>query len=442
VNDWGVVAGTIIDANGGARAIDVDTASTISGLTIRGGTYGVYCDSASPTIEKCIIEDNTTTGVYCSGGGPEIINNKICDNDSYGIYSDGSSAEVRNNWIYRNDSEGIRFEGTAGVAPLVRNNTIAYNTQRGVYRQGTATSPTISNCVLWENNNDLAGCSATYSCIQDNDSGTGNIHDNPLFVDDANDDYHLDMNSPCTDTGNPSEPSSSTDEIDIDGEFRVVAVVDMGADETYYPVSWWKFDEGSGSTAYDSSRNNHGNAHYTSWTTGKIDGALEFNSDYDYVDVGDQEDLDFGTSTDFTLSAWFQTSSSSAQMIVNKKEQGTTPGYDVYVQSGEIYARIGEDGEVPVVAVSSGEDFDDGSWHHMAAVFDRDDVITVYVDANDVATSASISGIDCDTGWEFFVGNRKTNTVYFNGKIDDVRVYNRALSDEEVLGLYEDGSGG
>ncbi len=115
---------------------------------------------------------------------------------------------------------------------------------------------TLRNSVFW-NNTDTDGAngnetahifdepafgenviSVEYSCVQDNDPddagaypGTGNIDDDPMFVDPANNDYHLAPGSPCIDAGDPNFVPQSGD-TDIDGEPRVMGCrVDMGVDE-------------------------------------------------------------------------------------------------------------------------------------------------------------------------------------------------------------------
>ena len=92
-------------------------------------------------------------------------------------------------------------------------------------------SPTITNCILWENSDDLIGCSATYSCIQDGDAGEGNVSSYPYFVDRYNGDYSLLPRSPCIDAGDPGY-APQPGETDIDDNPRVVGGrVDMGACE-------------------------------------------------------------------------------------------------------------------------------------------------------------------------------------------------------------------
>jgi parallel beta-helix repeat protein len=459
-NNWNVVAATVIDANGATQAVDVDANATLSGFTLTGGTYGVYCDSASPTISKCIIKDNSSAGVYCNGGSPEIENNKICDNSSYGIHCNGSSASIKNNWIYRNGNEGLRFVGTAGTAPVVRNNTIAYNTQRGIYKHATATSPTTSNCIIWANNNDLAGCSATYSCIEDGDAGTGNISSDPCFVDADSNDYHLESDSPCIDAGDPG--GTYTGEMDIDFKARVFDgdhdsndVVDMGADETDYPVSHWKFDEGTGTTASDYTGDNNGILMGDpNWVTGKIGGyALYFDGAGDYVKVPDSQSMRVidGNTSNYTISLWIKTTQAGAALwdqkaIFDRRATNALSGKNHWV--AHIYLNDANATGL-FIGVGGGTTFslddtlsiNDGKWHHIVATRKNTEYAKVYVDGNERQNGSTT--IDTSTNEITTIGARRTNSNayagHFDGTIDDVRIYDRALTTEEIEQLYQDG---
>lgn len=233
-NDWWLVEKTMIDAGGASAGVATfgsgDANSTITGLTLTNGQYGVSCGSSScnPVITRCIIEDNTSHGIYCTAGSPEITNNMIGDNTGDGIRSSSSTPPtIKNNWIYDN-SDGIEFSSALSAA-TVRNNTIVYNDSNGI-RVDSNTAPTVSNCILWGNNGDLYDCNATYSCIEDGaDPNYYNISSDPLFIDASSDDYRLQRTSPCINTGDPNQ--TYTGETDIEGEVREAKTVDMGADE-------------------------------------------------------------------------------------------------------------------------------------------------------------------------------------------------------------------
>lgn len=157
--------------------------------------------------------------------------------DEYGVsfYSAEGLDSVLRNFVITGSDVGIFI---AGSSPTIQNVTIAGN-DFGIAAYAGA-KPDIVNCILWNNRNgDLFGCKATYSCIQEGLEGQGNLHQNPLFADTENGDYHLrsekgryvsayglwafdDRTSPCIDAGDP--------EMDVGAERTPNgARIDMGA---------------------------------------------------------------------------------------------------------------------------------------------------------------------------------------------------------------------
>lgn len=211
VNDFNAIGKTIIDGNGTGPPVIFasweDSNALLIGFTIRNGTDGIFClNSSSPVISQCLITNNITCGIYSSSSAPPA---------------------VKNCWIYKN-GKGMEFSSAASVG-IVRNNTIVSNTISGVY-VGSGTAPAITNCIVWDSNDDLYGCSATYSCVEDGDTGTGNISSYPYFADFEANDFHLTWNSPCMNRGEPYfDPDGETD---IDGDCRIIdSRLDIGADE-------------------------------------------------------------------------------------------------------------------------------------------------------------------------------------------------------------------
>ncbi len=233
-NDWQIVEATIIDANEANEAVLFDSRedanSVLIGLMITGGEYGVYCKNASsPTIARCIIEDSNSHGIRIEDASSPAINDSMIGlnvGDGIYVYDANSVPIIKNNWVYDNEN-GIAFID-ANSASIVRNNTIVYNDSNGICVDSN-TVPVISNCILWDNGDDLYNCSATYSCIKNGDSGTGNISSDPQFIYVSADDYRLQRTSPCINAGDPN--GTYTNETDIEAEVRDANGVDMGADE-------------------------------------------------------------------------------------------------------------------------------------------------------------------------------------------------------------------
>lgn len=133
------------------------------------------------------ISDNTAAN---------LISGNTISNCTNGIILDlGSSPTVVNNVIVKNKGAGIT--GSRSNAIII-NDTIADNRGAGiVLGPPTGWVLTITNCILWNNGDDLSNCTATYSCVKNGDAGTSNIAVNPLLKNN----YSPKASSPCIDTG-------------------------------------------------------------------------------------------------------------------------------------------------------------------------------------------------------------------------------------------------
>ncbi len=192
----------IIDCNGLGRAFYFHSgeipAAVVEGFTIKNGSeyYGgaIECEiNSSPTINNCIITNSVAAyggAIDCFYSSPVIRNCIITKNTSY---LDGSAIEasseshptIKNCLIAENTAYGYGvIDCFDGSSPVITNCTIAGNNGDanigGIYATDISV-PTIRNCILWDNGDDIYGATATYSCIQDGDGGTGNISSNPIF---------------------------------------------------------------------------------------------------------------------------------------------------------------------------------------------------------------------------------------------------------------------
>jgi len=215
-------------------------------------------------------------------------------------------------------------------------------------------------------------------------------------------------------------------------------------------IAHLKFDEGSGSVAYDSAGNNDGTIYGAAWASGVIDGALDFDGVDDYVEVADDYSLDLGTH-DLSFTFWFKTSESSIGEMLTKRS--TTNGPSNRVWDG-YSAVMFEDGTVNVhfrhsassdsgVVITSTASYNDGNWHHLAGVYTRSANLELYVDGLSEGIPGDISYAekeDINLTQPLAIGCRvvygRSNDLYFNGAIDEVGIYDRALSAVEIEELY------
>ncbi|UCF42457.1 MAG: hypothetical protein JSV99_07585 [Planctomycetota bacterium] len=163
--------------------------------------------------------------------------------------------------------------------------------------------------------------------------------------------------------------------------------------------------------------------------------ALQFDGINDYVEVNNPDNLNFGGTIDFTFAAWIraETAQRKHPAIIGRRNVSNAHGYIFFLHSYEKLAVQLNDG-IHSNYVSTGPDLRDDTWHHVAATGDRDGYLIFYIDGVQAGQS-NISGkgnIDSTAnlyiGWE----ERHSTVTYFNGIIDEVAIYNRALSAEEI----------
>ena len=276
-NDWNTVAGTIIDAQAAAQpgltfAGTEDHRCTVAGFTITGALVsgsggGVNGQGTGATLHRCWITANQAgygAGLYDFDGTVQqcrITDNTAAQSGAGAYDCDGT---IINSWFQRNQATlqgGGLAQGQALLAGCliadnlaqagggvwewtgaVVNCTVAGNETASGSAALAQCTGSITNTIVWANlpadEDALLNCTEpTYSCVQGHTGGLGNIAADPCFVDSVAGNYHLRLDSPCTDVGHDASvpPALTTD---LDAEPRLfalapagAALIDMGADE-------------------------------------------------------------------------------------------------------------------------------------------------------------------------------------------------------------------
>jgi hypothetical protein len=231
-----------------------------------------------------------------------------------------------------------------------------------------------------------------------------------------------------------------------DGNYSVVVSNDFGSVESNISeilikdgllnglIAWWKFDETSGTVAYDSSGNGH-DANLTNgptWVTGKIGGALSFDGSDDMVTTG----LSGMYNQDFTWSTWIKTTDTLGAVVGVSADTWSNGGTSFYIHSGK--PKI----DVCNIGYKLGSlNINTNQWvHYLLTVEDSgvsSDPVKIFVNGQ----------IDVDSQINWFahngqafnlrIGHVPVHGNYYSGTIDDVRIYDRALSSAEVQALYQ-----
>jgi hypothetical protein len=195
-------------------------------------------------------------------------------------------------------------------------------------------------------------------------------------------------------------------------------------------VAAYGFDEGAGSAAMDASGNgNNGSLTGTTWVaTGKFGAALSFNGTSSLVTVPDSASLDL--TNGMTVEAWVRPTSSSGWHTILLKESTGTFAY-------ALYSHNNSNRPASYITVEATERFINGSvalqlntWTHVATTYDGSN-LRIYINGV-LRGTRSGTGAMAVSAAPLRIGGNAISGEYFSGLIDEVRVYNRALTATEI----------
>jgi hypothetical protein len=226
----------------------------------------------------------------------------------------------------------------------------------------------------------------------------------------------------------------------------------VSAKATDCMVGYWRLDEGDGATAYDSANGNDGTIYGASWTMGMVGQALNFDGDSDYINVGNGLDLISLNPAGMTIEAWVyntQTMSEGSgvvdlRTVVGQRGPSHTDGYGL--QYGYL-GGFGYHGYTVTIVFFGGyegvvdyEIFPD-QWYHIVGVFE-DNIATMYIDGTPQSTwQYPFTGYTTSTD-DVMIGrhgNWSPRGDYHEGIIDEVAIYNCALTSQEIQQHYQNG---
>ncbi|MHC4259920.1 MAG: right-handed parallel beta-helix repeat-containing protein [Planctomycetota bacterium] len=419
---------------------------------------------------------NGIIGVHYGSGG-QITNNMIYENSGgAGIILTGSSPWICNNTIVKNERSGIVCNSTS--APTIENNIIAL-TQWGYGIDGGAdANPAIRYNNVW--GNQFGGYGPN---IGDQTGVEGNISVDPQFLDSDGADYHLTVYSQCMDAGdnNALSPESI---LDIDNESRLSTVdpnedpvVDMGADEVVFKQA--DFDT-SGRVDYQDvsvlvdewlTEGTDLRSDFTSddfvnfddyagfapdwlweapWHTENRESALQFDSASDgHVWIYTPEDSILNNVFTFTYSAWIYPLDSQpvSTRILCKNERA-------FMISGKVLKGYSHGGGIPY-SVSVTNLLELGEWQLVMMTYDYyngDKKIDLYHNGQEVDYQVHTVGTEArpplldwmaEGQWDLVIGSAAWDpgTYIPDAIIDEVAIYDRVLTQQEIDFLYNNGLG-
>jgi len=392
------------------------------------------------------VEFNEIYNCYSQNGALHLYNatntwikcNKIHDNRANGtLIEDSQNVTLINNDIYNNYNSSFTTAGIWTVGDVrefsANYNNIYNNSDYGFYNGN-------SSLIVNAENNWWGDASGPYHATS-NPSGLGNAVSDYV-------DFDPWLSSEVVACVVPSITRYWTvgvggDDWSSSAKFQNTTEINGSAQlkkEVDDYMSFWRLDEGSGTTAYDEAGNFDG-ALQSDWVSGKYGNALNFDGIKGYVDVEDVGSWENA----FTIAAWIKSTATSRGIIFSHSYNEI---YARHIQvaleaSGQItFLLRGAEPSInaPKFLITSTNSYNDGNWHFVVVTRDGD-TAKMYVDGVEVGieTDSAVGTIDPPTSAFIGVAEFDAGKVqYFDGAIDEVRIYNRALSQEEINKIMSD----
>jgi len=215
------------------------------------------------------------------------------------------------------------------------------------------------------------------------------------------------------------------------------------------PVGWWRFDEGQGITVHDESGNGNTGTMTTmdppnDWVAGKFNGALDFDGSNDYIDAGT---INYSSYAGLTFSGWIKADSLAANSIASSWGQSGNSDF-----AWLLFGGWWEDNKVDFLVSSTGNSYtgvrsnttlSNGIWYHVAATWDSTSM-KIYINGKlDNSNTTSIPSSIFNNNFNTYIGcdsDSASRLRFFDGQIDDVRIFNYALTAQQVKDAMNNGA--
>ncbi len=198
-------------------------------------------------------------------------------------------------------------------------------------------------------------------------------------------------------------------------------------------IGYWAFEEGRGAATTDAS----GTVHHGSlvsgpvWRAGRAGGGLKLSRRGAHVAVDAAAGIN--ELEVFTAAAWIKLPASGREQVIVDQRDDWDNGFAMYVDvSGRLLVYVNES------SLRAPARLDDDAWHHVAAVYDGED-LELFVDGEENAWDWAGAG-PIETSGELRIGGPTWDPgdpSYFAGVLDEVRLYDRPLNDDEVDDLFD-----
>ena len=471
----------LIDYNHGAAMVMGATSTAADGTTADNSSDRSYCvpgdtSTCSPPVAEWKMDENTgTTSTYDSSGNGFTGTLTSITESSWvpGKYGSALNLDGSSDYVSVTDATDSSLDVTDSLTMSVWVKTTSGDNEGLIYKgdfsgtQGTyqihlKSSTTVPVIRLNQSASEGSGQLTGNTTVND-----GNWHHIAATYDKTNIKLYIDggldnSNSYSTSLSTNNNPlhiggyysssytlNGSIDDVRIYNYARTQAQIawdyNRGA-----PVGHWKLDECQGTTAYDSSGNTNngtitigatgtnttagtcssgtGSEAWNNGTTGKRNASLSFDGTDDYVTLTSEPNYSQGG----TISTWIKTTDTTARIIaLDSTLLGIGNSTAMYLCA---------DGSGCSVSVGTDNVPDDGNWHHVLMTWDNTN-LSYYLDGKFVTSVADSGAVSSGRGSYLGVGDSgATLQDYFNGQIDDIKIYNYALTAQQIKVDYTMGA--
>ena len=219
----------------------------------------------------------------------------------------------------------------------------------------------------------------------------------------------------------------------------------------YGLVGHWTLNEGTGTTSSDASGNNLTSVWTNTpvWTNAIVRTGLNFDGTTQVIAVNSTSTLSPGTN-DFSIALWFKTGVNFGAAFSSMVWRYGSSANNLFAigiaPDNKLFSYYRDNGvnslNLGTTAAGHGATVNDNSWHHVAWIR-VGTYAEKYLDGAYVAsvTNSSITNIIMTAGNQMDIGKCSGNANFWGGAMDDIRIYNRALTSAEVKQLYGGGYG-
>lgn len=214
-------------------------------------------------------------------------------------------------------------------------------------------------------------------------------------------------------------------------------------------ISYWRMDETSGTNVIDAVGSNNLINNGAGITTGKNNNCLNISAN-DYLSGTSSNQFDFSKTDSFSISLWCYGLNTTGSRTFVSKVSGVVgvsrTGYEFWVNAGRLYFYLFNEGVNTLVSYGTNPQFNTSvtTWRHCVCTYNGSNNSTglvMYYQGNTFSTYRANSNLTTINNSSNIVLGNNYGNAYLNGKMDEVGIWNRVLSQSEVTSLYNSGNG-